>query len=198
MIYAIGALASMVGVIIYHKTLKDYPFRTLLFSAQLLYGLSGMLDLVFMLRWNLALGIPDSLFVVMEECVSHIITRIRWMPMMVLSSQLCPPGIEGTFFALLTSIDSFGSLTSKWGGGMVLHLLHVTRTDFKNLWLTVLIRNILRILTLGLIFLIPDAASYEVFRPPSVRRRTDDNHMDDDDDNDESLQLVPLKEKMEV
>ncbi|GFP81448.1 probable folate-biopterin transporter 6 [Phtheirospermum japonicum] len=135
MIYAIGALASIVGVIIYHKALKDYPFRTLLFFAQLLYSFSGTLDLIFILRWNLALGIPDYFFVVMEECVSRIISRIRWMPMMVLSSQLCPLGIEGTFFALLMCIDSLGALSSKWGGGLILHLLHVTRTDFKNLWL---------------------------------------------------------------
>lgn len=58
MIYAIGAMASIVGVIIYHKTLKDYPFRPVLFFAQLLFGISGMLDIVFIRRWNLTLGIP--------------------------------------------------------------------------------------------------------------------------------------------
>ncbi|KAI3453998.1 hypothetical protein Pfo_010661 [Paulownia fortunei] len=194
MIYAIGAMASIVGVIIYHKALKDYPFRALLCFAQLLYSISGMLDLVFILRWNLALGIPDYFFVVLEECVSRIISRIRWMPMMVLSSQLCPLGIEGTFFALLMCIDSLGALTSKWGGGMVLHLLHVTRTDFKNLWLTVLIRNILRLSTLALIFLVPNADPSEVLIPPNVLTKTNGKNMDEDD----SLQLVPLNEKTEV
>ncbi|KAG8381933.1 hypothetical protein BUALT_Bualt05G0024200 [Buddleja alternifolia] len=193
MVYAIGAMASIIGVIIYHKTLKDYPFRPLIFFAQLLYGVSGMLDLIFILRWNLALGIPDYFFVVLEECVSRIISRIRWMPMMVLSSQLCPLGIEGTFFALLMCIDSLGALTSKWGGGMILHLLHVTRTDFKNLWLTVLIRNILRISTLAVIFLVPNANPSEVLIPPDVLIKPNGEDVDDD-----SLQLVPLNEKMEV
>ncbi|KAK4491031.1 hypothetical protein RD792_001752 [Penstemon davidsonii] len=192
-IYAIGAMASIVGVIIYHKTLKDYPFRTLIFFAQLLYGLSGMLDLVFILRWNLALGIPDYFFVVLEECVARVISKIRWMPMMVLSSQLCPLGIEGTFFALLMCIDSLGSLTSKWGGGMILHLFHVTRTDFKNLWITVLIRNLLRILTLGLIFLVPNAVSSEVLIPSDVLARSNDYDIVDD-----SLQMVPLNQKTQI
>lgn len=183
MIYAIGAMASIVGVVIYHKALKNHPFRALLFFAQLLYAVSGMLDLVFIQRWNLALGIPDSFFVVLEECVSRIISRIRWMPMMVLSSQLCPLGIEGTFFALLMCIDSLGALTSKWGGGLVLHVLGVTRTDFKNLWLTVLIRNVLRFSTLGLIFLVPNVDSSEVGIQP---------------DGDESLEMVPLNEKTQV
>lgn len=195
MIYAIGAMASIVGVIIYHKALKDYPFRALLFSAQLLYSISGMIDLMFILRWNLVVGIPDYLFVVLEECVHRIITRIRWIPMMVLSSQLCPLGIEGTFFALLMCIDSLGSLTSKWGGGAVLHLLHVTRSDFKNLWLTVLIRNILRFSTLSLIFLVPNSDPSEVLIPPNVFDKNNGECMNDEDD---SLQMVPLNDKSQV
>lgn len=192
MIYAIGAMASLVGVVIYHKALKDYPFRALLFSAQLLYGVSGMLDLIFILRLNLSLGIPDAFFIVLEECVSRIISRIRWMPMMVLSSQLCPAGIEGTFFALLMCIDSFGSLTSKSGGGLLLHMLHVTRTDFRSLWLAVLIRNALRIATLGLIFLVPDLHPSEPLVPDDFGRRKIKG-------GDEfSLQMVPLNDRTQV
>lgn len=195
LIYAIGALASMVGVLIYHKALKDYPFRTLLFFAQLLYGLSGMLDLLFILRWNLALGIPDSFFVISEECVSRIVSRIRWIPMIVLSTRLCPLGIEGTFFALLMCIDSFGSLTSKWGGGMVLHMFNVTRTDFTNLWQVILIRNCLRIVTLGLIFLVPNTDPQDALMHHSLVRKDSSLNTDDDDDDDEEIELVPQKEK---
>ncbi|PON68344.1 Folate-biopterin transporter [Parasponia andersonii] len=86
------AMASMVGVLIYHKTLKDYPFRSMLFLSQFLYSVFGMLDLIFILRWNLALGIPDYLFVVMDEIVSQIVSKIRWIPMIVLTSKLCPLG----------------------------------------------------------------------------------------------------------
>ncbi|KAI4380997.1 hypothetical protein MLD38_007117 [Melastoma candidum] len=199
MIYAIGAFASIVGVLIYQKTLKNRPFRSLLFWAQLLYGLSGMLDLVFVLRWNLALGIPDSFFVITEECVSRIVSRIRWMPMIVLSTRLCPSGIEGTFFALLMCIDSLGFLSSKWGGGMVLHAMHVTRNDFRNLWLVILIRNLLRLSTLGLIFLIPRADQYEalVAAPPDQEAACKDpeargNDMKSGGGEEEGLQLVPV------
>ncbi|KAK6237060.1 Biopterin transporter family - like 8 [Theobroma cacao] len=188
-IYAIGAMASMVGVLIYHKTLKDIPFRNLLFFAQLLYGTSGMLDLIFILRWNLVLGIPDYFFVIMEECVSRIISRIRWIPMIVLSTRLCPLGIEGTFFALLMCIDSLGSLTSKWGGGIVLHTLHVTRTDFTNLWLVVLIRNTLRFATLGLIFLVPKADQSDALIPPDILTNNSTVTADD-----EGLELVSKNE----
>lgn len=191
-IYAIGAVASIAGVLIYQKTLKDYPFRNLLFFAQLLYGLSGMLDLIFILRWNLIVGVPDYLFVIAEECVSRIVTRIRWMPMIILSTQLCPIGIEGTFFALLTCIDSLGFLSSKWIGGIVLHVLHVTRTDFTNLWLVILIRNILRFGTLGFIFLIPKANQSDDLIPLDILTTNSGACADD-----EGLQLVLRNEETE-
>ncbi|KAF3339151.1 putative folate-biopterin transporter 6 [Carex littledalei] len=168
MIYAIGAMASMVGVLIYHKFLKNFRFRTLLFYAQLLYGVSGILDLFFVLRWNLKLGLPDPIFVIMEECTSRIITRIRWIPMIVLSTKLCPLGIEGTFFALLMCIDSLGFLTHKIGGGLLLQALHVTRTDFTNLWLALFIRNVLRFCTLFFIFLVPNASPNDVLVPSDL------------------------------
>ncbi|KAI8547661.1 hypothetical protein RHMOL_Rhmol07G0213200 [Rhododendron molle] len=194
MIYAIGALASIVGVLIYHKLLKDYPFRKLLFFAQLLFGLTGMLDLIFILRLNKRVGVPDYFFVITEECISRIVTRIRWIPMIVLSTRLCPLGIEGTFFALLMCIDSFGSLTNKWGGGMVLHIFHVTRTDFSNLWLVVLIRNILRLATLSFIFLIPNVDPSETIIPADLLGNTIKSGGDEDADN---LQLVPFNENEE-
>uniref|UniRef100_A0A0A8ZGW3 Uncharacterized protein n=1 Tax=Arundo donax TaxID=35708 RepID=A0A0A8ZGW3_ARUDO len=106
---------------------------------------SGLLDLTFVLWWNLALGVPDAAFVTLEECVSRVVGCVRLMPMMVLSTKLCPPGVEGTFFALLMCIDM---LAAKAGRAAVLRALRVSRTDFVRLWLAVLVRNVLRLATL--------------------------------------------------
>lgn len=154
-IFAIGSVGSLVGVILYQNILKDHSFRSLLFSSQLLLSLSGMLDLILVLRLNLKMGIPDYYFAVIDEGVSKMISRLKWMPLLVLSSKLCPPGIEGTFFALLMSIDNIGVMTGSWIGGLLLHLLKITRTEFKNLWAAILIRNVMRLLPLALLFLVP-------------------------------------------
>ena len=116
-----------------------------------------MLDLVLVLRWNLKFGIPDYFFVVMVESIAQMTNRLKWMPMLVLSSKLCPSGIEGTFFALLMSIDNVGLLSSSWGGGFVLHILKITRTRFDNLYIAILIRNIFIIAPLCMLFLVPRA-----------------------------------------
>lgn len=192
-IYAIGAMASIVGVLIYQKSLKNVSFRKLLFSAQLLYGLSGMLDIIFIRRWNLRLRIPDSFFVIAEECVSRVISRIRWTPMIVLSAKLCPLGIEGTFFALLMSIDSLGQLTSKWGGGMILRFMGVTRTDFQNLWLVILVRNAMRFATLGLIFLVPDADQSDVLVPSDLLSKS--SGLGGNDEEEEGLRFTSVNDE---
>lgn len=54
----------------------------------------GMLDLLFILQWNLVLGIPDCFSVIMEECVSGILGRIQWMLIIVNIPKLWTLGIQ--------------------------------------------------------------------------------------------------------
>ncbi|WOG83989.1 hypothetical protein DCAR_0103168 [Daucus carota subsp. sativus] len=151
---SIGSVGSLLGATLYQYSLKDHAFRSLLFWTQLVLGLSGMLDLFLVLRLNLKLGIPDYVFAVIDESIYQMTAKLKWMPLLVLSSQLCPSGIEGTFFALLMSIDNAGVFSSTWGGGLLLHLTNVTRTQFDNLWLAILIRNVLRLVPISLLFLV--------------------------------------------
>ncbi|XP_062157300.1 probable folate-biopterin transporter 3 [Alnus glutinosa] len=153
--FAVGAVGSLLGVLIYQNLLKNHPFRDLLFWTQFLYGASGLLDLVLVLRINLKIGVPDFFFAVIDAAVTHMIGRLKWMPLLVLSTKLCPPGIEGTFFALLMSIDHVGMLSSSWAGGLLLHILKVTRTQFDNLWIATLIRSLMRLVPIGFLYLIP-------------------------------------------
>ncbi|KAJ0090703.1 hypothetical protein Patl1_12606 [Pistacia atlantica] len=136
--------------------------------SQLLSGLSGMLDLMLVLRLNLAFGIPDFVAIVIDEGVSRLVGQMKRMPLLVLSSRLCPRGIEGTFFALLMSIENAGFLSSSWLGGLLLHLLKVTRTQFDNLWLAIIIRNILRVTPLCILFLVPRGDPHSSFLPAEV------------------------------
>lgn len=136
--------------------------------AQILTSMSGMLDLLFLLRLNQNLHIPDHLFGVIDSGISSFVGNLKWMPLMILSYKLCPPGVEGTFFALLMSIDNAGLLTSSWAGGLLLHLLKVTRDEFGNLWIAVLVRNFSRLLPLGFLFLIPTSDQNFAMLPSDI------------------------------
>lgn len=170
-VLSVGPVGSILAAILYQRSLKDYPFQDVLFWTQLLSGLSGMLDLLLVLRLNLKFGIPDFVAVVIDEGISRMVGQLKWMPLLVLSSRLCPSGIEGTFFALLMSIDNAGVLSSSWGGGLLLHILKVTRTQFHNLWLAILIRNILRITPLCIIFLVPRGDPDTSFLPAELESK---------------------------
>ncbi|XP_020110921.1 probable folate-biopterin transporter 2 isoform X2 [Ananas comosus] len=165
LIFSIGSVGSLLAVILYQNSLKDYPFRGLLFWSQILSSVSGMLDLILILRLNLKLGISNYFFAVIDEGVSRLVGQLKWMPLLVLSSKLCPTGIEGTFFAFLMSVDNAGLLTSSWGGGLLLQMLKVTRTEFRNLWVAILVRNIMRLLPLSLLFLVPTSNQNSTILP---------------------------------
>ncbi|XP_070027545.1 putative folate-biopterin transporter 3 [Nicotiana tabacum] len=176
-ISSVGAVGYLLGVLLYQNSFKNHPFRFVLFWSQLLYGASGLLDLILISRVNLQFGIPDYVVAVCDAAISHMIGRLRWMPLLVLSSKLCPSGIEGTFFALLMSIDHVGSLTASWAGGLLLHTLNVTRTQFDNLWIAVVIRSISRVLPIGLLFLVPSSDPTASILPTEMlnRKKGDDN-----------------------
>ncbi|KAJ8434818.1 hypothetical protein Cgig2_033540 [Carnegiea gigantea] len=188
-ILSIGSAGALLGSMLYQYTLKDHDFRSLCFWTQLCLGLSGMLDLMLVLRMNLWIGIPDHFFAVLDECASQLITKLKWMPLLVLSAKLCPPGIEGTFFALLMSIDNVGTSTSSWFGGILLHVLNITRTRFENLWIAILIRNIARICPLLAIFLVPNTDSNSAILPSTLPSTEEDSA---ETPQPENLELVSL------
>ncbi|XP_008794379.2 probable folate-biopterin transporter 2 [Phoenix dactylifera] len=192
-IFSVGSAGSILGVLLYQNVLKDYPFRGLLFWSQLLSSLSGMLDLILVLRLNLKVGMPDYLFVVIDECVSQMVGRLKWMPLLVLSSKLCPLGIEGTFFALLMSIDNTGLLTSSWAGGLLLHMLKVTRAEFSNLWAAILIRSIMRALPLAILCLVPKSDPSSTSLPADML--TGNDKMEAHEVEVDDVELVSLVDK---
>ncbi|CAH8337554.1 unnamed protein product [Eruca vesicaria subsp. sativa] len=97
-----------------------------------------------------------------------MIKQFKWLSLQVLASRLCPPGIEGTLFALLMSTDNAGVMTSSWLGGVLLHVLRVTRTEFGNLWLAVLVRNVMRLSPICVLLLLPDGNQNTVKLPDEI------------------------------
>jgi hypothetical protein len=168
LIYCIGSVGSLFGVLLYQISLKDYPFRSMLLWGEVLSSLAGMLDLVLVTRLNLKIGIPDYFFAVIDNNISQMVCRLQWLPLLVLCSKLCPPGIEGTFYALLMSLQNAGLLMSAWWGGLLLQMLNVTQSEFSNLWIVILIRNISRLLPLMLLFLVPRSDQSSTLLPPEM------------------------------
>lgn len=79
----------------------------------------------------------------------------RMMPFLILSGQLCPPGIEGTLFALFMSINNLGSTLGSFLGAALASALNISTAQFDNLALGLGVQLIGTLLPIGFLFLIP-------------------------------------------
>lgn len=184
MSFAIGSVGAFLGTVIYQNALKNCSFRKIQFWAQILVFVGGTVDLFLLLRWNLKLHLPDSLFFLFDEILIQSVGKLKWIPQLVLCAKLCPAGIEGTFFALLMAVDHVGFLTATWSGALLQHSLGITRDNYSNLWLAALIRNLLRLLPIGVLFLVPDTDPSSQVIPPQLMA------LGENEENDEAIELV--------
>ena len=115
-----------------------------------------MTTLILVTHANRSLGIDDQWFSLGDSAILTVMGQIAFMPVLVLSARLCPAGVEATLFALLMSIVNLAGLLSHELGALLTHWLHVTETDFENLWVLVTITNLTTLLPLPLLFLLPD------------------------------------------
>ena len=79
----------------------------------------------------------------------------RMMPFLILSGQLCPPGIEGTLFALFMSINNLSSTLGSFLGAALTSALNISSVQFDNLALGLAVRLMGTLLPIRFLFLIP-------------------------------------------
>lgn len=151
----VTSLAGLVGIGIYQKFLKTIPFRQILGWSTVISCLLGLTTLLLVTHTNRAIGIDDHWFSLGDSLILTVIGQIAFMPVLVLSARLCPPGIEATLFALLMSIWNLSGLVSNELGALLTHLLGVTENNFENLWLLVTITNFSTLLALPLLKWLP-------------------------------------------
>lgn len=101
-----------------------------------------------MFHANRQLGIPDQLFTFGDDVVLTVLGQIAFMPTLVLAARLCPPGVEGTLFALLMSIFNGGGIVGSEIGALLTRTLGVTEADFTNLGLLIVLCNVSSLLPL--------------------------------------------------
>jgi folate/biopterin transporter len=152
----VTSLASLLGVWVFQRFLKDVPFRQIFIGTMVSSALLGLTALLLVTHTNRSLGIDDHWFALGDSLILTVMGQLTFMPVLVLAARLCPPGIEATLFALLMSVLNLSGLVSKEGGAILTHILGVTDTNFDQLWLLVLIANLGSMLPLIFINLLPD------------------------------------------
>ncbi|KAM1149975.1 hypothetical protein ACFX15_029910 [Malus domestica] len=155
----VGWLGLMLGTFVYNRYLKTMKLRRILMLSHLGLSILTLLDLVLVTRVNLSYGISDKIMVLFGSALSDAINQFKFMPFLILSGQLCPPGIEGTLFALFMSINNLGSTLGSFVGAGVASVLNISSGSFDNLPLGIAIQILCTFIPIGFLFLIPKEAT---------------------------------------
>ncbi|MEI6443066.1 MAG: folate/biopterin family MFS transporter [Nostocales cyanobacterium ELA583] len=153
----VTSFASLVGVWAFQRYFKTIPFRIMFSWGIFLSTALGMTTLLLVTHTNRLLGIDDHWFSLGDSLILTVIGQIVFMPVLVLSTRLCPPGIEATFFALLMSVMNFGGTVSYWLGSLMMKWLGITEYQFDSLWLLIIITNCTSLIPILFIKWLPDA-----------------------------------------
>jgi folate/biopterin transporter len=151
----VSSLAALIGIWVFQRFLRGVAFRPIFAWSTVLSSLLGLTSLMLITHANRSLGIDDRWFSLGDSLVLTVMGQIAFMPVLVLSARLCPPGVEATLFASLMSIVNLAGLVSHELGALLTHWLGVTETNFDHLWQLVLLTNLTTLLPLPLVFLLP-------------------------------------------
>ncbi|XP_071708521.1 probable folate-biopterin transporter 4 [Rutidosis leptorrhynchoides] len=155
----IGWMGLMLGTFTYNRYLKKMKLRTILMFAHVTLSILTLLDSVLVSRLNVLFGVSDELMVLFGSALSDAVNQFKFMPFLILSGQLCPPGIEGTLFALFMSINNFGSTMSSLVGSGLASVLDISSGSFDNLCFGIGVQVVCTFIPVAFLFLIPKDAT---------------------------------------
>lgn len=188
----VGSLAGGLGVAMFQAFLSRGKFRTAFWTTGLVKLAASAFDIFIVMRYNKKLGIPDKLaFMLGDAMIFQVAYTLDFMPAVVLTSKVCPKGVEASVYALLASYQNLGTNVSRTLGVALIDKLGIKTTvpcDFSNLPKAVLIAHVaLPMLIFPLVFiLIPDA------------RMTDDLLEQDTQSGSEFIRVPSLDEAEDV
>lgn len=151
----VTSMASLVGIFIFQKFLKNIPFRQIFGWSIVISTLLGLTTLLLVTHANRAIGIDDRLFSLGDSLILTVMAQISWLPVLVLCTRLCPKGVEATLFALLMSIGNLSLFVSSQISAVLTSWLAVTEVNFENLWLLVTITNLSTLIPLPFLKWLP-------------------------------------------
>ncbi|XP_048549729.1 folate-biopterin transporter 1, chloroplastic-like isoform X1 [Triticum urartu] len=154
----VTSVASLLGVGIYNSFLKAVPLRKIFLVTTILGSALGMTQVLLVTGLNRKLGISDEWFSIGDSLILTVLGQASFMPVLVLAARLCPLGVEATLFATLMSISNAGSVAGGLVGAGLTQFLGVTKDNFENLALLIVICNLSSLLPLPLLGLLPDGS----------------------------------------
>ena len=185
----VSAIMSIVSIFIYQRFMSKWRYRSVLIFTSCLVGFVGLSDLVMVLRWNIAIGIPDKVFYIFGESIfENIVSMLFWIPSSSIIAKVCPKKMEATTYAFLAGISNFGGMTSNMLGAIIFKSAGIKTTlgecNFESLWWLVFVFHTITplIFGVGASFLIPNKRQTEDLLSEKTRDLTQEFNLEDTSD----------------
>jgi len=167
-------ISSLVGVAVFKRVSVGWTLQRWEALVAFLWGPTLILDVAWVLRWNIAWGISDEFFSLIVMAVKFFWVAMRLMPYSFAIPRMCPTGLESTMCQLLFGCSNMGRTVSEDIGALVLQWFEVTpsgaffeQASFDRYWEVVVLQCALAfIASVILIPILPNCALDEqLIRP---------------------------------
>jgi folate/biopterin transporter len=161
-----STLATLIAIWMYQQYFKSCNFKMMITIGSILSFIFSFCGYILVLRFNLKLGISDYLLVLVSNSFLSMLGELILMPMLALAAQLCPKNLEGTVYSLFMSALNFGGILSGLNGSFLTTMLGITSKDYSNLYLLILISNIVSLAPLPMLCCIDNSYFQPEFETP--------------------------------
>lgn len=150
-----SSVSSLFGILLYNLKFKSIQLRTILKWTCIFGVILGIFTLILVTRVNKLIGIPDTLFVILDDIVLSIFYKITLLPILVIATKVCPPGLEGMLFATIISANNLSNIIGKILGGLLTKQIGITNDNFTNIPFFIILTNLFGLIPLLFLKKIP-------------------------------------------
>ena len=156
----VGSIMSWFGIMTYKKFFFASNWRIVYFWCTTLASVIALGQLILVLGYNRKINIPDIVFSMGDDVLVEFVIAVQFLPMCIMYLGLCPPGSEGTTYAMLTTwsnlagslaFDISTALTVVWDVGSQT----IADGDYSGVWKLSLLCGLVGPIPLLMLGLIP-------------------------------------------
>merc|ERR1712087_424884 len=170
-----GALliAIMILTVQSRKSNHNFSLRRVFIGWTLLATVIPFITLILVFRINVDWGIPDFAFMMSDTVIITVTGMMLSMSINILFARICPPGIEGVFMTILTSVVNIAYLVSGQISALLIkwHGIQCEEDptdenevicDFTNLYILIIVVNLTTLIPLCFIRKVPDEEQLKI------------------------------------
>lgn len=156
----VGSIMAWFGIMTYKKFFFASNWRVVYFWCTTLASVIALGQLILVFGLHRKMHIPDIVFSMGDDVLVEFVIAVQFLPMCIMYLGLCPPGSEGTTYAMLTTwsnlagslaFDISTALTVVWD----VSSQTISEGDYSGIWKLSLLCGIVGPVPLLMLGLIP-------------------------------------------